>query len=140
MKLKPEDFDIKLPRYNDFIFENPINEEAIEAFDESRKLRERSQQAQIDSAKDISDMKNDMQIVISNQQSQLERQEKIIEQLLSLNDVQSEQLDKLKKLCEMLEEGDNLDKEYKEEIIILLNKKIIINSKELIYSVQKKKN
>ena len=94
MILKPEDFDIKLPRYNDFIFENPINEEAIEAFDESRKLRERSQQAQIDSAKDISDMKNDMQIVISNQQSQLERQEKIIEQLLSLNDVQSEQLDK----------------------------------------------
>ncbi|MBP3233864.1 MAG: hypothetical protein J6M65_05525 [Eubacterium sp.] len=108
---------------------DPIPQEVLDAIDERNRKNEQAQQAQINAAEDIAQMKNQMNDVINNQKSQIEilqkqiqRQERTIDQLQDLNEVQSSQLQKLKEIFYSLEDGTAVDKEIMKDLEELLSK------------------
>ena len=125
--LKRDNIQMAMPRY-DQMFE-PISPDVKEALNDVSRRKAMAQQAQIDAAEDIAEMKGKMTDVIENQKVQIEqqriqieRQEKTIDQLQRLNETQEQQLQRLKEIFYSIEDGTAVDKEMMRELEDLLDK------------------
>lgn len=119
---------MEMPNYNNLI-KPAIPQEVKDALDEVNLHKYQARQAQIDAADDISEMKGHMsdlienqKMQIENQKKQIERQEKTIDQLQTLNETQSQQLQRLKEIFYSIEDGTAVSKEMMRDLEELLVK------------------
>ncbi len=129
-KFDSEIIQMARPNY-DAMFKNSMSDEIKDAISEANRHRIQAQQAQIDAAHDIADMKGQMRdsidnqrIQIENQIQQIERQEKTIDQLQELNESQRLELKRLKEILVSIENGTAADEQMMRDIQELLSKQL----------------